>query len=59
MIKRIGRCPGQCIPPCEHCTDKPVNPRAGEVCSKCGNHMFVLQQYCEWDGQTCQARISR
>jgi hypothetical protein len=34
----------------------PVNPRANEVCRKCGNHMFVLGARCEFDGGTCVAK---
>jgi hypothetical protein len=32
------------------------NPRAGEVCRKCGNFIFTYSRRCEWDGGTCQPK---
>lgn len=33
-----------------------VNPVAGQVCRKCGEHMFTLDSFCEFDGDTCVAK---
>lgn len=33
-----------------------VNPVAGQVCRKCGNHMLTLGASCEFDGASCVAK---